>query len=110
MFDTIGETGVHRHAAQMEVGLARMPHRPAADADVKVEQARLVGDLRARLCRHAAAARGWRDRRMLIDGTPAGASARGDRYDARRGTEETRVGERGKARVKDGDGQEITTK
>src|SRR3546814_3228785 len=38
MLDAIGEAGIHRLAAEMEVGLARVPHRPAADAVVEVER------------------------------------------------------------------------
>src|SRR3546814_7282668 len=45
MLDAIGEAGVHGLPTEMEVGLARMPHRPAADTVVEVEQGRLVGDL-----------------------------------------------------------------
>src|SRR3546814_8751989 len=68
MLDAIGEAGIHRLAAEMEVGLARVPHRPAADAVVEVEQARLVGDLRAWLRGHEAARRRGRDRRLLVAG------------------------------------------
>ena len=66
MLDAIREAGVHLDAAEMEIGLARMPHRPAADAVVEVEQAGLVGHLRARLGRHEAARRRGRDRRLLV--------------------------------------------
>jgi hypothetical protein len=41
--DAVREAGVHLVAAEVEVRLARMPHRPAAHAVVEVEQAGLVG-------------------------------------------------------------------
>lgn len=42
MFDAIGKARVHRFAAEMEIRLARMAHRPFADALREIEQARLV--------------------------------------------------------------------
>src|SRR3546814_8484139 len=48
MRDAIRETGVHRLAAEMEIGLAGMADRPFADAVVQIEQCRLARDLRAR--------------------------------------------------------------
>src|SRR5690349_9293018 len=50
--DAIGKAGVGRLAAEVEVGLAGMAHRPFADAVVEIEQAGLVGDLGARLGRN----------------------------------------------------------
>ena len=44
VLDAIGEPGVNLHAAEVEVRLARVAHRPAADAIVEIEQAGLVGD------------------------------------------------------------------
>ena len=37
MFDAIWEAGVHRDSTEVKIGLARMAHRPAANALVKVE-------------------------------------------------------------------------
>src|SRR5690606_3427807 len=71
MFDAIREPGVHLLAAKMEVRLARMPHRPTADAVVEVEQAGLVGNLGARLGRNQAPRRRWGDRRLLVTRTLA---------------------------------------
>src|SRR4051812_50090324 len=71
MLDAIGEAGVGRLSAEMEVGLAGMAHRPLADAVVEIEQAGLVGDLGARLGRDQAARRRGRDRRLLIAGALA---------------------------------------
>ena len=66
MFDAIGETGVHLFPTEVEIRLARVAHRPAADAIVEIEQAGLVGDFRARPCGHQAARRRRRNRRLLI--------------------------------------------
>ena len=79
MLDAIGEAGVGWFAAEIEVGLTWMPHRPLADTVVEVEQAGLVGNLRARLGRHEAAGRGRRDWRLLIAGTLADEAAGTDR-------------------------------
>jgi hypothetical protein len=49
MLDAIREAGIGRVAAEVEIGLTRMAHRPFADLLVEIEQAGLVGDLRARL-------------------------------------------------------------
>ena len=68
MFDAIRKAGVHRFATEMEIGFARMPHRPAADAVAQIEQAGLVGDLGARLGRNQTARRGWGDRCLLVAG------------------------------------------
>ncbi|QNP44542.1 hypothetical protein H9L15_00175 [Sphingomonas daechungensis] len=79
MLDAVREAWVRRIAAEVEVGLARVSHRPLADAVVEVEQARLVGDLVARLGRDKAARRGRRDRRLLVARTLADEAARTDR-------------------------------
>ena len=83
MLDAIGEAGVHLVAAEVEVRLAGVAHRPAADAVVKVEQRGLVGDLRARLGRHKAARRGRRNRRLLVARALTQEAAGADRDDAR---------------------------
>src|SRR5690348_8781890 len=77
--DAIGEAGVGRFAAEVEVGLAGMADRPFADAVVELEQAGLVGDLGARLGRHEAARRSGRDRGLLVAGTLANEAAGADR-------------------------------
>ena len=79
MLDAIGKAGVGRLAAEMEIGLARMAHRPVADAVVEIEQAGLVGDLGARLGRDQAARRRRRDRRLLVARALADEAARADR-------------------------------
>src|SRR5690348_7149420 len=79
MRDAVGEAGVGRLTAEMEVGLARMAHRPLADAVVQVEQAGLVGDLGARLGGHEATRRRGRDRRLLVARALANEAARADR-------------------------------
>src|SRR5260221_6414293 len=78
MRDTIGEAGVRRLAAEVEVRLARMAHRPFADAVVQIEQAGLVGDLGARLCGHETARRRGRNRRLLVARALADEAARTD--------------------------------
>ena len=84
MFDAIWEAGVHLFPAEMEVRFARMAHRPAAHAIIKIEQAGLVRDFRAGLGRNQAARRGRGDRRLLVTRTLAQESAGADRNDARR--------------------------
>ena len=79
MVDAIGEAGVGRLAAEVEVGLAGMAERPFADAVVQIEQAGLVGDLGARLGRHQAARRGRRDRRLGVAWALANEAAGADR-------------------------------
>src|SRR6185369_11271088 len=79
MFDAIGETGVGRLTAEIKIGLARVADRPFADAVVQFEQARLVGDIRARLGRNQAARRSRRDWRLLFARTLANEAARTDR-------------------------------
>src|SRR5699024_2179922 len=79
MLDAIGKAGVGLLTAEIEVGFAGMAHRPLADAVVEVEQAGLVGDLRARLGRNQAARRRGRDRRLLLAGTLADEAAGTDR-------------------------------
>jgi hypothetical protein len=51
MLDAVGKAGVRLVAAEVEVGLAGVTDRPFADLLVEIEQAGLVGDLRARLGR-----------------------------------------------------------
>ena len=79
MLDAVGEAGIRRLTAEMKVGLARMAHRPFANAVVQFEQAGLVGDLRARLGGHEAARRRGRDRRLLIARALADEAAGADR-------------------------------
>src|SRR5947209_3117502 len=79
MSDAIREAGVGGLTAEMEIGLARVAHRPLADAVVQIEQAGLVGDLGARLGRNQAARRRRRDRRLLIAGALADEAAGTDR-------------------------------
>ena len=83
MLDAIGKARVHGLTAEVEVGLAGMPHRPAADAVVEVEQGRLVGDLRARLGGDETARRRWRDRRLLVARSLTDKAAGADRDDTR---------------------------
>src|SRR3546814_1293067 len=83
MVDAIGKARIGRTPAEMEIGLAGMAERPLADLLVEIEQARLVGDLRARLGRHQAARRSRRNRRLLVSGTLAEEAARPHRHDAR---------------------------
>src|SRR3954468_6988564 len=75
MLDAIREARIGGRAAEMEIGLARMADRPFADLLVEIEQAGLVGDLRARLGRHQAPRRGRRDRRLLLAGRLADEAA-----------------------------------
>src|SRR5690606_5624697 len=84
VLDAIGEARVHLLAAKVEVRLTRMAHRPATHAIVEVEQAGLVGDLGARLCRYQPARRRRWDRRLLVAGALPEKAARTDRNDARR--------------------------
>ena len=58
MIDAIGIARIGFAPAEVEVTLARMPHRPAADAVVEVEQAGLVLDLGRRLGWYQPARRG----------------------------------------------------
>ena len=39
MLNAIGETGIHFVTAEVEIGFARMAHRPAADPIIQIEQA-----------------------------------------------------------------------
>src|SRR6185437_1996982 len=79
MLDAIREAGVRRLAAEIEIRLARVADRPFADAVVEVEQAGLVGDLRAWLGRDQAARRRGRDRRLLLSRTLTDEAAGADR-------------------------------
>src|SRR4029078_1646486 len=78
MLDAVREARGRRLPAEVEVGLARMPHRPFADAIVQIEEAGLVGDLGARLGRHQSARRRGRDRRVLVSPTPPGEDTPGN--------------------------------
>src|SRR5688572_6550545 len=83
MLDAIREARIGGRAAEMEIGLAGMADRPFADLLVEIEQAGLVGDLRARLGRNQATGRRRRDRRLLLAGRLADEAARADRADLR---------------------------
>jgi hypothetical protein len=78
MVDAIREAGICRTAAEVEIRLARVPQRPFANLLVKIEEARLVGDVRAWLCRHEAARRGRGDGRLLIAWTLTEETPRSD--------------------------------
>ena len=84
MLHTIGETGIYLFTAEVKIGLARVTDRPAADTLGQVEQAGLVGHLRAGLGGHQTARRGRRDGGLLIARTLAEKSTRSDRDNARR--------------------------
>ena len=79
MLDAIREARVHFFAAEMEVGLAGVAHRPAADAIVEIKQAGLAGHFWAGLGWHEAARRGRRDRCLLIAGALTQKAAGADR-------------------------------
>src|SRR4249919_1999840 len=79
MLDAIRIARIGGLPAEMEIGLARMAHRPAADAVVKVEQRGLVGNLGRGLGRDQPARRRGRDRRLGIAWTLADEAARTDR-------------------------------
>ncbi|HBQ93094.1 MAG TPA: hypothetical protein DD795_10315 [Erythrobacter sp.] len=81
VFDAIGEAGVHGLAAEMEIGFARVSHRPAAYLVRQIQQAGLVGDFGARLGRDQAARRRWGNRGLLVTGTLAQEATRPDRDD-----------------------------
>src|SRR3954463_10747966 len=81
MLDAIGKAGIGGRPAEMEIGLAGMADRPFADLLVEIEQAGLVGDLRARLGGNQAARRRRRDRRLLLARSLADEAARADRTD-----------------------------
>src|SRR3954465_15107357 len=83
MLDAIREARIGGRAAEMEIGLAGMADRPFADLFVEIEQAGLVGDLRARLGGGEAARRRRRDRRLLLARGLADEAARSDRADLR---------------------------
>jgi hypothetical protein len=83
MGNAVGETWVHLVTTKVEVSLARMTHRPAADAFVQIEQASFLGHLSAGLGGHQAARRCWRDWSLLITGALAQEAARADRDNAR---------------------------
>ncbi len=80
--DAIGEPRVHLLAAEVEIGLAGMAHRPAADPVVEFEQAGLVGNFGARPGRNQAAWRCRRDRSLLVTGALAQEAAGANRDDA----------------------------
>ena len=83
MVDAIWEARVHLVAAEMEIGFARVPHRPATDAIIQIEQAGLAGDFCAGPCGDQSARWCRRDRCLLIAGALAQKSAGSDRNDAR---------------------------
>lgn len=66
MIDAIREAGVHRLAAEVEVGLSGMAERPFADAVVKLEQTRLVRHFGRRLGGNEATRRRRRARGLLF--------------------------------------------
>lgn len=68
----------------MKVSLARMPHRPTADPVIEIEQAGLVSNVGARLCRNTAAWRGRGYRRLLVARTLTNKPARANRDHFRR--------------------------
>ena len=82
MVDAIRETGVHLIAAEVKIGLTGMPHRPATDTIVKIEQAGFVRDFGAGPCRHKPARRGGRDGCLLVAGSLAQEAAGANRNDS----------------------------
>ena len=83
MLDAIGEAGVHRFAAEVEIGLARVAHRPATHLVAEIEQAGLVRDRRIGLGRNQPTRRCGRDRRLLVAGALTQEAAWADRNDSR---------------------------
>src|SRR5205814_5374136 len=100
MRNAIRKAGVGGLTAKMEVGLARVPHRPLADAVVELEQTGFVCDLGARLGRNQAARWRGRDRRLLLARTLANEPTGADRaiLDFASGTRLMRRGMRGTGR------------
>lgn len=81
MLYAVRKTGIHWLTAKVEIGLARMAHRPATDFIGKVQQAGLVCNRRIRFCWNQPARRCWRDRGLLIAGSLAQESSWADRDD-----------------------------
>ena len=82
MLHAIGKARVGGLAAEVEVGLAGMAHRPAAHLVREVEKAGLVGDLGTGFGRHEAPRRGGGNRCLLVAGSLAQEAAWPDRNDA----------------------------
>lgn len=78
MFDTIREARVHRCTAEVKVRLTWMTHWPTADLVRQIEQACLVGNLRARFGRNETPRRGRWDRSLLVTGALTEEAARPD--------------------------------
>ena len=83
MRNTVREAGVHLFTAEVEIGFARVAHRPAADPVIQIEQAGLFSHFRVGLGRNQAARRRGRDRRLLIARALPQKSARANRDDPR---------------------------
>ncbi len=83
MLDAIREPWVHLLAAEVEIGFARVAHRPAADPVVEIEQAGLVGHFGAGLGRNQPARRRRRYRGLLIARALAQEPTGADRDDPR---------------------------
>src|SRR3546814_2486853 len=66
MFDAIRKAWIYLLTAEMEIGFAGMSHWPFADFIGQIEQAGLIRNFRAGLCRNQTT--GWSrwDRRLLI--------------------------------------------
>ena len=77
MGDAIGETGVRRLAAEVEVGLTRMAERPFADAVVEIEQAGLARHLGGWFGGYQPARRRRGCRRLLLAGVEVGGEDQG---------------------------------
>ena len=85
MLDAVGEARIGGLTAEMEIGLARVADRPAANTVVQVQQAGLVGDVGAWLGRNQAARRCRRDWGLGVAGTLADKAAGTDRTILERG-------------------------
>ena len=83
MFHAVGEAGIHRFAAKMEVRFARMPHRPFANPLSQIQQSRLAGNFRAGFCRHQSTGRGRGNGCLLISRPLTQEPSRPHRNDAR---------------------------
>src|SRR5579875_2379970 len=79
MLDAIGKARIGRFAAKVEIGFSRVPHRPFADPVIEIEQARLVGNFGAWLCRDQPPGRSRRDRSLLLARTLPDESTGADR-------------------------------
>ena len=78
VIDAVREAGVHLVATEVEIRLTGVPHWPAADAIVKIEQAGLLGDVRAGAGRHKPTRRRGRNGGLLIAGALTQKSAGAD--------------------------------